>query len=108
MRLPGLRGDELQSWKEFMRAYSRTISGIALLLMLIWTPGSKAASPASVQASPEPEIRQLLEGVSEAYAAGDASAMVALMTPDALLLPPGRPPLSGSRALPGATTADHP
>ena len=67
------------------------VIGLSLLIAAVGT--SHAASP------DEAAIRAQTTAWEKAYSAGDAKALAALYTEDAVLMPPGVPPLSGRMAI---------
>jgi uncharacterized protein (TIGR02246 family) len=68
---------------------------------------SSATAPAGLSAEDEAAIRAVDGAWAKAATAGDAAAMAALYTADAVLLPPGEPPVRGGveRYFAGMTSA---
>ena len=76
------------------------LAGWALFAMVVaGTQGSSGTAAATLQGTGEAAIKQVADAYVKASLAGDAKAIAALYTEDAVEMPPNQPPVKGRAAI---------
>jgi len=79
-----------------MNVVTKSVLGIA---SMVWLTGAAAQAAPAADGAVEAAIRAGTVAWMTAYNAGDAQAIVALYAPDAVVMPPGAPRVSGHAAI---------